>query len=55
MPFEHDIRTDCASDNLNKNDTWQRLGDVARRLVEAEFLPISESLIDYDDDFGGVE
>lgn len=33
---------------------WQSIGNVARRLAEkSEFLPMSESLIDYDDEFGG--
>ena len=50
---------------MTEKETWQSVGDLdgriadmckgemARRLSEkAEFLPIGESLIDYDDDFG---
>lgn len=40
----------CVLDNPEQQSNWRSIGEIVK-----EFLPIEESLIDYDDDMGAED
>jgi hypothetical protein len=50
---EQKIAPQPPADKQNEPTTFRSIGELSSGLVrKAEFLPIGESLIDYDDEFG---
>lgn len=53
MPFEHDYTKSACADNPEHFENLSGIDRRARLESKAEFLPVSESLIDYDEEIGG--
>lgn len=50
---DKNVQAPKPKDNGEETGTFRSIGELSSGLVrKAEFLPIGESLIDYDDEFG---